>query len=351
MPTGNDVRVRLSGINTVRRRRRDGSEVVYYYHRASGMPLAGEPGTPKFVDSYGAAERAMRERLKGTLSDLIRRFEDSPEFHAMAETTKREYGRKLKVVDRRWGSCPIGGLTDKEFRKDVLAWRDDIAKRARREADNLVSALARVLSYAVERVELEHNVLDKVKRVYRSDRSELIWLPEQVSAFLKVTSPELAAALMLAMHTGQRQADLLRLPWSAYNGKRITLRQSKSRRTVSIRCTRALRTMLEGMERVSPLILTTPTGRAWKKRYFSQCWQEASQQANILDLHFHDLRGTAITMLAEAGATVPEIASATGHSLQHVTRILEVYLARTRPLADGAIAKLDRHAKRLQKRS
>jgi len=48
---------------------------------------------------------------------------------------------------------------------------------------------------------------------------------------------------------------------------------------------------------------------------------------------------------------VPEIASATGHSLQHVTRILEVYLARTRPLADGAIAKLDRHAKRLQKRS
>jgi len=53
-------------------------------------------------------------------------------------------------------------------------------------------------------------------------------------------------------------------------------------------------------------------------------------------------------MLAEAGATVPEIAAVTGHTLKHVTHILEVYLART--LADAAIVKLDRRARRLQKR-
>ena len=35
-------------------------------------------------------------------------------------------------------------------------------------------------------------------------------------------------------------------------------------------------------------------------------------------------------MLAEAGCTVPEIAAVTGHSLKHVTHILEVYLSRTR---------------------
>jgi hypothetical protein len=32
-------------------------------------------------------------------------------------------------------------------------------------------------------------------------------------------------------------------------------------------------------------------------------------------------------MLAEAGCTVPEIAAVTGHSLKHVTHILEVYVA------------------------
>jgi hypothetical protein len=56
-------------------------------------------------------------------------------------------------------------------------------------------------------------------------------------------------------------------------------------------------------------------------------------------------------MLAEAGCTVPEIAAVTGHSLKHVTHILEVYLSRTRALADAAIVKLDRRVKRLQKGS
>lgn len=40
-------------------------------------------------------------------------------------------------------------------------------------------------------------------------------------------------------------------------------------------------------------------------------------------LRFNDLRGTAVTLLAEAGATVPQIASITGHTLESVTRILE----------------------------
>jgi hypothetical protein len=62
-------------------------------------------------------------------------------------------------------------------------------------------------------------------------------------------------------------------------------------------------------------------------------------------------------MLAEAGCTVPEIASITGHSLRSVETILEKYLARTRALAESAIAKLEnafrtnsakRSAKRLE---
>ena len=67
---------------------------------------------------------------------------------------------------------------------------------------------------------------------------------------------------------------------------------------------------------------------------------------SIGDLHFHDLRGTAITMLTEAGAAVPEIAAVTGHSLSNASRILEVYLSRTRSLADAAIIKLDERRNR-----
>ena len=42
--------------------------------------------------------------------------------------------------------------------------------------------------------------------------------------------------------------------------------------------------MLDGMPRVSPLILTTKTGRAFKKRYFAELWDRAprAQPASLI---------------------------------------------------------------------
>jgi integrase len=148
---------------------------------------------------------------------------------------------------------------------------------------------------------------------------------------------------MLALHTGQRQADLLALPWSAYDGKAITLRQGKSRRLVYVPATRALAASLAAAPRRATTILVTLQGTPWAKRRFHEVWSETAAAAGITDLHFHDLRGTAVTMLAEAGCTVPEIATITGHSQVHAQRILDRYLARTRTLAESAIAKLDEH--------
>src|SRR5262249_60655061 len=47
-------------------------------------------------------------------------------------------------------------------------------------------------------------------------------------------------ALLLALWTGQRQGDLLRLTWSAYDGKHIRLRQSKSMRRDARRVVRVM---------------------------------------------------------------------------------------------------------------
>jgi len=59
--------------------------------------------------------------------------------------------------------------------------------------------------------------------------------------------------------------------------------------------------------------------------------------AEPVKLHFHDLRGTTITLLSEATCTEQQIATITGHSLKTVHQILERYLARTKGLADQAI--------------
>ena len=52
-------------------------------------------------------------------------------------------------------------------------------------------------------------------------------------------------------------------------------------------------------------------------------------------------RGTAVTMLAEAGCSVAQIVAITQHSLATATRILEVYLSPTKHLANQAIAQFE----------
>jgi hypothetical protein len=60
-----------------------------------------------------------------------------------------------------------------------------------------------------------------------------------------------------------------------------------------------------------------------------------------VDLHFHDLRGTAVTLLSEARCKPQEIATITGHSLKTVDRILERYLPRTSGLGEQAIVNFE----------
>lgn len=143
---------------------------------------------------------------------------------------------------------------------------------------------------------------------------------------------------ILALHTGQRQGDLLRAAWSNYDGRAIRIFQQKRKTWVTVPCTKA---MVDRMPRVATVVLTSTTGKAWKKRDFAAQWKEAGDLAGLTDLHFHDLRGTAVTMLAEAGCTIPEIAAITDHSLKTVNTILEKYLSRTRALAESAMETLE----------
>ena len=185
------------------------------------------------------------------------------------------------------------------------------------------------------------NHLKGFRRLYHADRSEKIWLPEHI-AFMRVAPIEMQRALIIALHTGQRQGDILRLAWTAYDGSSLRLRQGKSARQgaqaplITFNA-KALRRVLDGMPRVSTVILTTKTGQPFKEEIFRELWERSTMRPSLSDLHFHDFAGRRSRCLSEAGLTPQQIAPITGHSLKTMTVILDRYLARTRGLADQAI--------------
>ena len=186
------------------------------------------------------------------------------------------------------------------------------------------------------------------KKLYRADRSDKLWLPQHLDAFRRVASLQMRIALELALWTGQRQGDLLRLGWSSYDGQRITLRQGKRRRKVDMPVPSPLKLVLDSAKRTALTILTAPNGRPWrvdpKPTHFQHHWRSATLAAGLDGLHFHDPRGTTCTLLAEAGATPSEIAAVLGWSVATVNHMLDTYQAMTASLSDSAMAKLEKKA-------
>src|SRR5690606_42078179 len=101
-----------------------GKTAVYYYHRASGKRLNGAPGTAAFIASIADAEKSMLQRTDGTLSGLIREFEQTAKWRKLAESTQKEYQRVFRFWDEQYGKVPLSGLATKSFRKRILSWHE-----------------------------------------------------------------------------------------------------------------------------------------------------------------------------------------------------------------------------------
>jgi integrase len=297
--------------------------------------------------SYNDSISSRQRPAQGKLFTLIAEFRASSEYSSLSDSTKRAYASYLRMIEAEFGDMPIEALSDPDVRGEFKRWRDRMAETPRK-ADYAWTTLARVLAVAHDRGRIPVNPCQRGGRLYEADRAEKIWTEEDISRLLAVASPSLAMATLLALWTGQRQGDLLRLPWSAYDGTYVRIRQSKTGRHVTIPAGQNLKAVLDNADRVSTQVLTNAHGRPWTSNGFRSSWRKACLKAGLEgDLHFHDLRGSAVLRLAIAGGTVPEIATFTGHSLKDVESILERhYLGRDVRLAESAVRKLERKEKR-----
>lgn len=333
--------LKLKGINRVPKRQADGTVKIYLYHRATGIRL--EPD--RLAETYAEAEKRTRRKSEKTLTNLIRLFDTSSTYAALSEESRKQYPWKLKRIEQKWGTVPEDTFNNADdadaFAADALAWHQELGKTSRRSADNLMSALCRVLSFAKEQRRIKHHPIPTFHRLYKSDRADKTWSEELQQRFIKTARPAMATAMILVRNTAMRASDVRKFAWTRYDGQRVQIRSSKTGKMLWIPATRELKVHLDALPRAGALVMLTPTGKAYTKRYFNDHWREDSDAVGAGDLNFHDNRGTAATLLAEAGATAPEIAEALTWTVDKAQRVIDAYLARRGVLAANAIAKLE----------
>lgn len=348
----------LPGLATASKTLADGSKQKYFYAWRGGPMLKdehGKPlhlGDPQFVVAYTKAHENRRKPAAGSLFSLIAAFKATTEFSKLAARTKKDYLRFLVMVEAEFGDMPLSLVEKPKARGMFKSWRDQLAAaRGDRQADYAWGVLARVLSVAKDRGTIATNVCERGGKLYEVDRAEVIWLPEHIKAFLTAASDELQFALLLALWTGQRQGDLIKLTWQQYDGTHIRLRQGKRKARVLLPVGSVLKAELDARrpDKVEGAILRNTRDKAWTGDGFRTSWGKTHARAKLdaTDLRFNDLRGTAVTRLALAGCSVPQIAGFTGHSLKDVERILDAhYLGGKFELAEQAMVKLERHVNR-----
>jgi integrase len=336
------ARIRLKGLNSRRKKLADGSFVTYWYAWKGGPRLRGELGSPEFIASYHEAVTAKKAAPVGTLLSLIQAYQGSAEFSDLRDRTRRDYVKQITLIEKRFGDFPLKALSSQGARAVFLSWRDELARKSPRQADYAWTVLARILSWSKNRGLTSYNPCERGGRLYRGSRAENVWTAEDEAVFYRSAPPHLHLPVLLALWTGQRQGDLLRLTWSAYDGRKIRLKQSKTGTRVEIPVGAPLKAMLNATERRSPIILLTTDGNPWTPDGFRASFAKARDKAGIQDVTFNDLRGTAVTRLAVAGCTEAEIATITGHALRDVRSILDShYLNRDPSLGESAIRKLE----------
>jgi integrase len=340
------MRVLLKGVHTVKKRLADGNTATYHYAWRGGPRICGEPGSPEFLAAFNRAHEVRKLPPQGCVFMLASEFKASADYLGLAPTTRRAYAAYIKLVENEFGDMPLRALESPKVRGEFKRWRDGMAATPRK-ADYAWTTLARILSFAKDRGRISVNPCERGGRLYASDRAGKIWTEDDVARVRKVPFKELQLALMLALWTGQRQGDLLTLPWSGYDGSHIRLRQSKTGQAVVIRVGAPLKKLLDRTKKRSTVILTNTRGRPWTSDGFRTAWRKMCRKAGIEGLTFHDLRGSAVTRLSLSGATPQEIAGVTGHGLADVHTMLDRhYLGARATLGEAAIRRLERKQKR-----
>lgn len=284
------------------------------------------------------------------LDELLRRYLITPEARGAALRTKVERARSFDAAIHRFGrKLELKDIEHRDFRTRLYDWRDSdpdhpVAMRQH------IKHLSVVLNWAVDRGYMRDNPARGLRHVKSVSRSEVLWSPEAMEAFRAAASPQLRRVFDMARWTGLREGDVLDLRGFQFHDGWLTVTPQKTRRLgvkvyLPYCALLPLGTLVTGLFasrwRDDAHVLRDPQGQPWKPNTFRKVVVRTMRAAGLEGLHFHDLRGTLITQLLEAGCTDAEAGSISGHSIAKGN--MRNYAARTRPLAESAYRKLAAH--------
>lgn len=336
------VRAMLTGLHKTTKRLASGKVAIYAYAfrggpmiaRAEARDLASanramekELGTRGALDRLEEARRPIRATVsKAYIRGMIAAFKASPEWDKLGKSSQDSYAYYLNDFDAEFGDWRVSLFDRLETRTDLLDWRDEWADTPR-AADYAMQSVGRLFSWARGRGLTLARPTDDIPRLHKADRSDIIWSQEDINAFCAQASAEVGWVVRLAAETGLRLGDLARLTWGAVGSAGIVWRTRKRSKQALIPITPKLRQLLDSIPKRSTVVLTNTRKLPWTVDGLKTMIGEAKRDAGLEGLHFHDLRGTAVTRIYLVLPDSAELARIFGWTKDRVEDLLIRYVS------------------------
>jgi integrase len=299
----------------------------------------------------GERKRFHVVRQHGAIRMLAVAYTKSPEFAALSAAWQHARRYYLGLLEDTLDWMNIDDLNSRKSRAEFYEIRDELATTPHK-ADKLIDTLKALLAWGYERNKLDFNHALGIPHLGASGkvRNDIVWTEDHEAIVYTCFPPSLAQAFRFALFSGMRQSDMCALRWSQYRDGWITYQPSKTRGSTGLVVNlpvvdlRPFRELIDGMSRSTEFMLTTETGHPLEAINLRARWRVALAKTDLAgdDLHWHDIRGTTITRLYEAGCTDAEVASISGHAIGGGSKLGD-YAARSKQLAVNAYRKWNNH--------
>ncbi|MFA7585061.1 MAG: tyrosine-type recombinase/integrase [Novosphingobium sp.] len=333
----------IKGLHIVSKRR-PGKPVRYYIYAWRGGPqirmVEGGP-RPKLGPNDIAALKQAQDTLRtdaGSFGRLIEDWRGSPEWAAMATSTRAEWGRTIDLFPKKWTPLPVALFDDPRTKGAILKWRDGFAATPRR-ADYVIQVLRAALAWGRTRGRLERNICDDTPKLYAGgERAEIIWEPHEREIWQQARQSA-RDAVNLACLTGLRRGDLVKLPLAAIGEHAIVWKTSKGKIIATIPLYPKLRHLLENLRsryRADGVdtVLVSALGKPRSPAGLTGDFIEERKRLGLPAKRLHDCRGTFATELMLVGMTDRQIADIMGWSATSVERIRKRYVDQARVIVE-----------------
>jgi site-specific recombinase XerD len=334
-----------------------------YYVRKPGRPKirirepfedAGGNITPEFMKAYfdalaalDGAKPAPRLPREKTFFWLVDQYLRSPEFARYDELTKADKRGVLNRYCETAGELPYASL-----RKEDVERSRDKRSATPGAADKLVKYLRVMFKWAIDKKHTQQNPATGVAKINTESLGWHTWTPAEVDIYRERhkigTKARLALELML--NVGARISDAARIGrqheadgWLKFVAWKN--RNKKSRKTIECPITRDLAAALAATPTGDMTYLANDLGRAFTINGLGNKMRDWCDAAGLPQCSAHGLRKAAAVILAENGATAPELCALFGWSKLETA---EIYIreAQKRKMVGNAFARLDQYRNR-----